>query len=664
MNIRKKLVLAFLISTITPLLLLCSITGYNVREDALLAFRTSTQTELNRIEKTLTVFVDGIKKNAMMMAKHPDVVAVNKNITSFLQTTSSKSMTDFSPAIGEQRILDFFGAIKTSHKNYVDVFLGTEAGGFTIANKTMQLPAGYDPRKRSWYKDAIANPGAPFLTTAYKSTSGDAVVSLLQTVSKDGKIVGVGGFDISLKKLTNFINSIKIGKTGYVMLIEDDGMILADPKHPDTSFKTLQETGIPGFSELEKLVNGSIELELNDTTYIAQVVTSENLGWKLVGLIQKNEVMSKVYGLLSVMAIIGIVLILLSVIGAFFMARSLSLPIIHTTSMINDIARGDLTKRLNIHTRDELGELAKRFNLFIENLQEIMKELKGNVAVVNDSSAELLNLSDQMNEGAKNCSSRSQTVSEATTVLGQNMTSIAAAMEQTTQNVNVAATASEEMSSTINEIAQNAGKARIISEQAVEQMENASRKMHKLGNAAESISTVTDTITEISGQTNLLALNATIEAASAGEAGKGFAVVANEIKDLAAQTANATAEIKQQIEEIQATSHESVNEIEAVNTVINDINTIIVTIASAIEEQNVTTQEIASNIGQVSQGTQEVNENIADSSSAINKTAEDISSIDNAAQNISDNSAHIVENLGKLKNMAKDLTDIVNRFII
>ncbi len=664
MTIRKKLILAFLVSAITPLILLCVITGYNVRKDALLEFKTSTQTELNRIQETLTVFVDGIRKNAVMMAKHPDVVAADNSMTSFLKTTSSKTMLDFSPNAGEQRILDFFDAIKSSHRNYVDVFMGTESGGFTIANKTIQLPAGYDPRKRSWYKGAIANPGTPFLTKAYKSATGDAVVSLLQTVSKEGKVIGVGGFDISLKNLTDFVQSIKIGKTGYVMLIQNGGMILADPGHSDTNFKTLQETKIPGFSKLKKLVSGSIELELNGTTYIALMVTAKSLDWSLVGLIQKSEVMSKVYGLLSAMVIVGIILVVISAVGAFFMARSISLPIIQTTSMIDEIAKGDLTKRLNIQTKDELGELAKGFNQFIGNLQEIMEELKGNVTVVNNSSAELLDLSNQMDEGANSCSSQSKAVSETTKILGENMTRIAASMEQTTQNVHVAATASEEMSSTINEIAQNTGKARIISEQAVEQMQNASGKMHKLGNAAESISTVTDTITEISGQTNLLALNATIEAARAGEAGKGFAVVANEIKDLAAQTASATADIKQQIEEIQATSHESVSEIEAVNVVINDINSIVVTIASAIEEQNAATHEIASNIAQVSQGTQDVNDNIVESSSAINQTAEDVSSIDRAAQDISDDSAHIIENIGKLKDLAKDLTHIVNRFVI
>ncbi len=666
MNIRNKLILAFLLSTVTPILLLCVITGNNIRKDSLREFYQSTNTELSRIEKVLYTFLNDIKENAVMLSKFPDVLAADESMTSFRGTTSSKTMTDFPPGILEQRILNFFHAIKISHHNYVDVFMGTKFGGFTIDNKTIRLPAGYDPRTRPWYKEAIRNSGSPFLTKAYQSSSGDAVVSITQTISRQGEIIGVGGFDISLKGLTQFIGNIQIGKTGYVMLIQDDGVILADPNHSDTGFKKLQETGMPGLAELGKYSSGDLEIELGGTTYIAQILTSKDLGWKLVGLIQKSEVMSKVYGLLSVMAIVGIVLVVLFVIIALFMARSLSLPIARTTAMIRDIAQGegDLTKRLEILSKDELGELAQWFNQFVENLQGIIGELRNNVVVVDESSNALLKTSNEMDTGATNCSNLAKTVSQASDTLNENMSNIASAMEQTTQNTNVVATAAEEMSSTINEIAKNSGQAREISEQAVEQMHNASTKMRKLGSAAESISTVTDSIAGISDQTNLLALNATIEAARAGEAGKGFAVVANEIKDLASQTAEATADIKQQIEGIQLTSQESINEIESVNKVMNDINSIIITIATAIEEQSAATQEIASNISHVSQGTQDVNENIAESSKAIDKISEDIAVVDTAARNISGNSTHIAESLENLKDMAKNLTKIVNRFKI
>ncbi len=666
MNIRNKLILAFLVSTITPILLLCVITSNNIKKKSLHKFHQSTNSQLARIESLLSIFVDDIKENAVMLSKYPVVAAADESISSFLQTTSEMVMADAPSGPIGQRILDFFHAIKASHKNYVDVFMATRSGGFLVENQDSLLPPGYDPRARDWYKKASADPGVPFLTKAYKSGSGNPVVSIAHSISRQGTLIGVGAFDVSLKGLTQSISDIRIGETGYIMLIQDDGVILADPGHPDTGFKKLEETGVPGLVELGKHSTGSLEIELGNTPYIAQILTSDNLGWKLVGLIQKNEVMSKVYGLLSVMPIVGITLVVLFVIAAFFIARTLSMPIIRTTAMIRDIAQGegDLTKRLKIHTKDELGELAKWFNHFVKNLQGIITELRDNVTVVNGSSAQLLDLSSEMDTEANNCSDLVKTVSSATDDLNGNMANIAAAMDQTTQNTNVVATAAEEMSSTINEIAKNSSQAREISEQAVEQMQNASTKMHKLGSAAESINAVTDTIAGISDQTNLLALNATIEAARAGEAGKGFAIVANEIKELASQTAEATADIKQQIEGIQLTSQASIKEIESVGKVMDEINHSIITIATAIEEQSAATQEIASNVGHVSQGTQDVNANISESSQSIDKVSEDVSSVDAAARHISENSTHIAENLEKLKDMAKDLTNIVNRFKI
>ncbi|WDP88829.1 MAG: methyl-accepting chemotaxis protein [Desulfobacter sp.] len=663
LTIRKKLIFAFLASTIIPILCLCLILGNSIRKDLLENFYDATGNELSRIENAIGIFLDDIKENAVMASSHEDVVMIDDTITSFINETSEKGVQDFETSPLEKRVLSFFHTIKKTHKSYVEVFLGTELGGFTIASD-MKLPAGYDPRGRPWYKEAKANQGKPLITKAYKSTTGDAVVSATRTILRDGKMVGVVGFDVTLNALTDFIKGIKIGNSGYVILIQDDGVILADPGHADTAFKKLDDTGIPAFSEIQKKEAGNLDFELDGTQYIAKVMTSPALGWKLVGLIKKSEIMSKVWALISIMVVIGLILAALFAVMALFLAASLAKPLINTTAMIKDIAQGegDLTKRLEVSTKDELGELARWFNLFLDNLQTIIKDLAANVAVVDDSSAKLLDVSKQMEDGAKESSLLANTVASASEEMSSNMEAVASTMEDTTHNTNVVATATEEMTATINEIAKNSETARGISEKAVSQMKAASTKMDTLGKAAESIGAVTETISNISDQTNLLALNATIEAARAGEAGKGFAVVANEIKDLASQTAAATADIRTQIEGVQTTSQDTVSEIQATAGVMDDINNIITTIATAIEEQSAATSEISANVGQVSQGIQEVNRNVSESSTAIGEITRDITSVDSAAQEMSDNSSQVAGSVEELKQMAIKLNQIVGRF--
>ncbi|MCP3921535.1 MAG: methyl-accepting chemotaxis protein [Desulfobacterales bacterium] len=661
-TIRMKLIIGFLASAIVPIFFLCLILAFKINTESLKKFYSSTGSELSHVEKGISIFFEDIKENANMMANHPDVLNTDETISSFLSNKENKSISYADAGDLEKRILDFFNNVNKTHKNYIEVYMGTKFGGFTIGSDS-KLPPGYDPRIRPWYKEAVSKDTA-HITKAYKSSTGVAVLSVAEAVRKNGDIKAVVAFDVTLTSLTNFIQTIKIGKSGYIMLIQDDGVILANPDKPKTLFKKLSKTNIPAFAEIDKVVSGDIEIEIDGTDYVAKVITSKGFGWKLVGLMEKSEVTSKVYSLIVIMIVIGAILAGGFALLAFFLAARLAKPIISTTKMLKEIAEGegDLTKRLEIETKDELGDLAKWFNLFINNLQEMIKELAANVAVVDDSSATLLNIAQKMASGAKDSSMLANTVASASEEMSTNMNSVAATVEETTHNTNVVATATEEMTATINEIAKNSERARDVSEKAMKQMGGATNMMDELGNAVEAISAVTAAITDISEQTNLLALNATIEAARAGEAGKGFAVVANEIKELASQTASATGEIRNKIEGVQGTTNETVSEIQNVASIMDEINSIIGTIATAIEQQSAATSEISSNVSQVSGGIQNVNSNVSESSIAIADITKDLASMDKAADEISQNSSQVADSVENLKDMAIKLNNIVGLF--
>ncbi len=379
---------------------------------------------------------------------------------------------------------------------------------------------------------------------------------------------------------------------------------------------------------------------------------------------KEAEIASAIAGQRNGLMLILLVLLGLTGAGVAFVSKRITRPIVTASDMLKDIAQGegDLTRRLEVNSRDEVGEMAKWFNMFVENIQRIIASVAENARQVNDSSSELNAISDQMSAGAGQTSDKANTVAAASEEMSTNMNSVAAAMEQASTNVGMVASAAEEMTATINEIAQNTEKARGITGEAVTQAGNASGQVAELGTAAQEIGKVIETITEISEQVNLLALNATIEAARAGEAGKGFAVVANEIKDLARQTAEATGEIKSRVEGIQNSTEGTVTEIGNITRVVNEVNEIVSTIATAVEEQSVTTNEIAGNVSQAAQGIDEVNENVAQSSSVSTEISQDIAEVTQNASEISNSSSQISLSAESLSQLAQQLNDMVGRF--
>ncbi|MCP4747250.1 MAG: HAMP domain-containing protein [Desulfobacteraceae bacterium] len=346
------------------------------------------------------------------------------------------------------------------------------------------------------------------------------------------------------------------------------------------------------------------------------------------------------------------------------LVRMIIKPLDQVVHGLKDIAEGegDLATRLNVKTHDEMGELAKWFNVFIGNIQLIIKELAGNAELLNNSSKNLMAISDHVSVGSEQASSKAHTVAAAGEQMSSNMISVSAAMEQASTNIDQVAAAAEEMTVTITEIAQSTEKARNVTSDAVEQASSASNRVQELGNSAQDIGKVVETITEISEQVNLLALNATIEAARAGDAGKGFAVVANEIKELAKQTAEATGEIKQKVQGIQRSTGNTVTEIKTITKVVNDVNDIVSTIASAVGEQSSTTREIASNVAQASQGISEVNFNVAQCSTVAQEIAGDIAAVTQASNEISTSSSQVNISSSELSELANKLDTMVGRF--
>ena len=502
------------------------------------------------------------------------------------------------------------------------------------------------------------------------------VTSVMVPIIVNGKLLGSTGIDISLDALAEIVQGIKPFGTGYGFIVSNSGQIVAHANRELLWKNYFKLQGSSDHAELQRAIKQGESFsvygkssETGEDSF--QVMTPIKIGqtetpWSFVISIPKQTINQKARGLIYTIVIIATIALLVIGVVIWLISNAIVAPINSVVSGLQDIAEGegDLTKRLSINTKDEVGDLARWFNVFIQKLQGIVKQLTENTHVVGQSSDELKEISANLSANADETRGRAENLASASEEMSTNLNNVAAAMEQSATNISIVAAAAEEMTATINSIVGNTEQARKVSEDAVEKTQTTSEKVAELGIAARKIGQVTETITEISEQTNLLALNATIEAARAGESGKGFAVVANEIKDLAKQTAEATLDIKNQIEDVQQATSMTVSEINQIKGVITDVNQIVATIATAVGEQSTATQEIANNINQASVGIQEVNENVGQSSVVAGEINKDISDVNMAARNISVSSSSINNSAENLTELAAKLNRIVNIFKI
>jgi methyl-accepting chemotaxis protein len=619
MNIKQKLTWGFAVIACLPVIVVAVLVVYNLREAARADFVDSSGREIRQIDNGMKQFFDGISQNVEYIAKDPRVIAARD-----LKNYSGADAPQLPLTETNERLLEIFEGFAKTHPSTAYLSLGLSDGGYASWPNDPKI-ANYDPRQRPWYKAAMAAPGTTVRTDAYYWAPDD--VSLIGTVHSvtdaAGQVVGVVGLDVSLKQMTELVKNIKLGDSGYLMLIEANGNVLVDPSDAKHNFKPLADLG-GNYAELARHRDGSTQIEIDGKVYMANIVSSAGLGWRFIGLIEREEVMARASNLTWLIAAIAAALAMVfAIVGASF-AGVIVRPIRGVANGLQEIAEGegDLTRQLKVQGNDETAVLAGWFNQFIGMIAQLVQR-------IGTASSDLQVVAADTREVARNMDEVAGRQREAVELVSTAFNEMVATANEVARSCGQAATSADNGYQEVNDGQQRIGQATTCVLKLSSELQQSTETMQLLQQDSKNINSILDTIRSIAEQTNLLALNAAIEAARAGDQGRGFAVVADEVRALARRTADSTGEIDsllgnlarrtqvitQQMQGSLQVSQDSVECIEQARDSFDKIRTSVDSIrdqnnqiATAAEEQHQVAEEINRHIAQIHADAQLVEE--------------------------------------------------------
>ena len=390
-----------------------------------------------------------------------------------------------------------------------------------------------------------------------------------------------------------------------------------------------ERAAAPSFKKVEEMRGVVIEkgssggIGISPETWFATATEKVNAMKEVEDILSQDvirscdDLASKAKGELVFSIALSLILIAVALVVGVIVFASIVSPLSRMLGMLKDIAEGegDLTKRLDVEGRDEIGEVSLWFNRFVDNVQEIVSQVAANTVVIATAANQLNSTAEQIATAAEEVASQSITVATASEEM-------AATSNDISGNCVLAAEVANRATGTAREGAEVVQSALSGMEEIARCVKESATIVKQLGERSDQIGEIVGTIEDIADQTNLLALNAAIEAARAGEQGRGFAVVADEVRALADRTTKATREIGEMIKAIQRETsgavsgmNDGVREVErgmensrrsgeALGNIVDAIGNVtgqVHQIPPAAEEQTAVTSEITGNIQQITE---------------------------------------------------------------
>ncbi|MDM8534156.1 methyl-accepting chemotaxis protein [Clostridiaceae bacterium HSG29] len=604
---RKQLILIFSLVIIVPILLvgfLANKTSSDILKRELEVATTNTTIQL---AEYLDMYFEGYNSGLITLSENLDI----KDIINHPEYKNNLIKTFDNYLIG--------------HPEVANAYMGTENGDMFIM-PAQDLPDGYDPRIRPWYGTTVEN-GVPTWTDPYvDASSGDMMVSGAMSVfDKNKKLVGVVSLDINIAKLSETVNSKKIGRDGYPILLDSQNLAIT---HPD---KDYVGKGIPIKAITDAVTakdSGSVFYEYNNQNKFIHFTTLNSTGWTVLGNQSNTEIEESSKKMYMALLTIG----LLAILGAFIVAYIYSSYLTKNLKLIvtemEKIKDGDLNSSLDLKTKTEIGDVADNYNVMVTTLASLVTNIKNVVKNVEEESENLAATSQETAASANEVARAVDEIAQGATSQAQDTDNAVMLTNKLDEQFHTLLENTNNMLDSANSVSEG-GK---IGKEAVEELKEKTDENNKatssigiainsLNEKSDNIGNILGTISSIAEQTNLLALNASIEAARAGEHGRGFAVVADEIRKLAEESSSAANQIDVIVQDIQ---HETKNTV----SIMNEVN-------DRSKEQNESVEKVNVSFEHINNSINEIGELIKITGDFIDEMNENKSNIVSAIENIS-----------------------------